>query len=125
MLRWLAFNTLGTRLFTRRRGEFVGEDHFGNRYYRERKATDWRKEKRWVIYAGAEPEATAVPPGWSGWLHRRREHPPSKQPLPAPRFERPFVPNATGTHEAYLPAGHLLRGGQRDPATGDYEAWRP
>jgi NADH:ubiquinone oxidoreductase subunit len=26
---------------------------------------------------------------------------------------------------AYVPPGHERRGGQRQRATGDYEAWRP
>ena len=34
-------------------------------------------------------------------------------------------PNHTGTNAAYLPPGHDLRGGKRDRATGDYEAWQP
>jgi len=29
------------------------------------------------------------------------------------------------TAATYRPPGHTLRGGQRDPATGDYEAWTP
>ena len=36
-----------------------------------------------------------------------------------------FVPNLTGTKAAYRPPGHILKGGQRDKATGDYEAWTP
>ena len=126
MLRWLQFNTLGTHLFTRRRGDSVGEDEFGNRYYRVRGAKDWRRERRWVVYAGdGEPEASAVPPGWNAWLHHNRERPPSEDPLPAKRWEKPHLPNLTGTTSAYLPPGHELRGGKRDRATGDYEAWRP
>jgi len=35
------------------------------------------------------------------------------------------VPNLTGTAEAYRPPGHVLAGGQRDKATGDYEPWKP
>jgi NADH:ubiquinone oxidoreductase subunit len=126
LLRWLQFNTLGTYLRTRFRGELVGEDEFGNRYYRERGAKDPRRERRWVVYPpDVEPEASRVPAGWYGWLHRSRLHPPSEQPLPVKRWEKPHLPNLTGSPLAYLPPGHELRGGQRDRATGDYEAWRP
>jgi NADH:ubiquinone oxidoreductase subunit len=125
VLRWLSFNTLGTHVLTRLRGELVGEDWLGNRYYQERGRRDWRHKRRWVVYAGREPDPNLVPPGWSGWLQKRREHPPSKEPLPEPRYERPPMSNPTGTDEAYVPPGHLRRGGRRDPATGDYEAWRP
>ena len=126
MLRWLQFNNLGTHLFTRRRGELVGEDEQGNRYYKERGARSWRTERRWVVYAGdAEPEGSAVPPGWNAWLHRNREWPPSEKPLEVKRWEKPHQPNLTGTAAAYVPPGHESRGGKRAPATGDYEAWRP
>ena len=126
MLRWLQFNNLGTHLFTRRRGELVGEDEQGNRYYKERGAGPWRTERRWVVYAGdAEPEGSAVPAGWNAWLHHNRELPPSEKPLEVKRWEKPHLPNLTGTSAAYVPPGHERRGGHRASATGDYEAWRP
>jgi NADH:ubiquinone oxidoreductase subunit len=119
-------NNAFTMLRTWLRGELVGEDEGGNRYYRERKrgSADWRHERRWVVYAKLA-ESSAVPPGWVGWLHKRIELPPSKVELPAPRWEQERLPNLTGTGEAYLPPGALQRGGQRAPSTGDYEAWRP
>lgn len=126
MLKWLSFNTLGTHLFTKRRGELVGQDEFGNRYYRERGARDWRTERRWVVYAAeGELEPSAVPAGWNGWLHRNFQHPPCDETLPRKRWEKEHQPNLTGTPLAYLPPGHERRGGRRDSATGDYEAWRP
>lgn len=126
MLGWLSFNRLGTFIFTRRHGERVGEDEYGNAYYRERRAKDWRRERRWVVYAsGTEPDASMVPPGWDGWLHRRLRYAPTEKPLPEPRWEREHIPNLSGTAEAYVPAGHVRRGGKRHQATGDYEAWTP
>jgi NADH:ubiquinone oxidoreductase subunit len=117
-------NSAFTMLQTWLRGELVGEDEHGNRYYRRRGARDWRKERRWVVFA-SEAEPTTVPPGWVGWLHRKIEKPPSEVPLAAPRWEKERLPNLTGTAEAYLPPGAVERGGVRAPATGDYEAWRP
>ncbi len=126
MLSWLAWNRLGTRLLIGRKGEYVGEDEFGNRYYRERRARDWRRERRWVVYAGeGEIEPSTVPPGWNAWLHHTVEKPPSEQPLPVKYWEKPHRPNPSGTAEAWLPPGHQLRGGRRPKATGDYEPWRP
>jgi NADH:ubiquinone oxidoreductase subunit len=122
----LRSNNFFTLLRTWLRGELVGEDPYGNRYYRERRRgeTAWRRERRWVLFNGyADP--TQVPPGWVGWLHKRIELPPSKVPLPAPRWEQDRLPNLTGTDRAYLPPGAIQRGGHRPPATGDYEAWRP
>jgi NADH:ubiquinone oxidoreductase subunit len=126
VLRWLQFNALGTHLLTRWRGRAVGTDDVGNAYYRQPGAKDWRSERRWVVYAGSgEPEASTVPPGWNAWLHHNREQPPSELPLPTQRWEKPHLANLTGTRAAYVPPGHELRGGKRDRATGDYEAWRP
>lgn len=132
MLKWLANNAVGTWLFTRRRGEPVGQDDQGNLYYRERRAPgvgpgDFRAERRWVVYAGSgEIEPSSVPPGWFGWLHHTREFTPVERPLPTPRpWQKPHEPNHTGTPLAYVPPGHELRGGRRAKATGDYEAWRP
>ena len=129
MLKWLRANALGTYLFTRRRGVLVGEDEFGNRYFRERGTTrDWRHERRWVVFKDAdslEIDGSMVPPGWHGWLNRAREKAPTEEPLEVKRWEKGHQPNLSGTPTAYLPPGHELRGGQRAPATGDYEAWRP
>ena len=53
---WWTGNTIGTRLYTWRKGERVGEDGLGNVYYRERGG-----KRRWVIYRTlAEP--SQVPP---------------------------------------------------------------
>lgn len=110
--------TIGTRLMTWWKGERVGEDQFGNVYYRER-----RGRRRWVIYKG-RPEASKVPPAWHAWLHHTIEAPPTDDYQPA-SWEKPHVPNLTGTPHAYRPSGSLLEGGRRPQATGDYEPWQP
>lgn len=120
---WWDGATVGTLLFTSLKGEKVGEDHQGNVYYRSR-AKDGRPERRWVIYKGAN-DASRVPAEWHGWLHHSYDAVPESH-LPPPRiWEKPYVPNLTGTEATYRPAGALERGGQRAPATGDYEAWTP
>jgi NADH:ubiquinone oxidoreductase subunit len=127
LLKWLTHNRLGTHLFTRRHGQKVGEDELGNIYYRERgHSGDWRGERRWVVYAGdGEIEASMVAPGWNAWLHKNREKAPSEEPLQERFWEKAHAPNLSGTAGAYVPPGHARRGGKRDRATGDYEAWRP
>ena len=115
---WWNGQTLGTRFFTWRKGVFVGEDQYGNRYYRERKG-----RKRWVIYAGPV-EATVVPPGWYGWLHHQVDEPP-KEEYRARSWEKPYQPNLTGTPRAYRPRGSVLATEERPRVTGDYDAWRP
>ena len=95
-LKWFQFNRLGTHLLTRRHGERVGEDGFGNVYYRARGgADDWRRERRWVVYAGdGEPEASTVPAGWNAWLHKNREKAPSEEPLLKKFWEKPQIGRA-------------------------------
>ena len=46
--------------------------------------------------------------------------------LPPERaWQKPAIPNMTGTALAYRPSGALEKGGNRASATGDYEAWSP
>ncbi len=116
--------TITTRLFTFFHGHFVGEDTFGNRYFREKKIPKDRREKRWVMYKGiAEP--TKVPPEWHGWLHYTQAKPPTERNIVRQKWEKPPIPNLTGTPNAYAPPGHLLKGGKHAPTTSDYEAWKP
>lgn len=111
--------TIGTRLMTWWRGELVGEDQFGNRYYRHKT----QPKRRWVIYKG-EADGSKTPPEWSAWLHRTVDEAPTGPRRPIV-WEKEHLPNLTGTAEAYRPAGSLLEAGRRASATGDYEAWRP
>jgi len=107
--------TLGTRLLTWLRGELVGSDDYGNRYYRLKGdkpqrlgAGRFSRERRWVIYNG-EPEGSKVPPEWHAWLH----HMVNEVPQPRQRYpwEKPHQPNLTGTPQAYHPPGSVLRDG--------------
>ncbi len=116
---WWNGQTLGTRFHTWRKGEFVGEDGTGNKYYRERGGN-----RRWVIYNGlAEP--SAVPPEWHGWLHYTVDTPPTEEEYTPHEWQKPHQPNMTGTSAAYRPDGSILSGAKRPQATGDYEAWQP
>ncbi len=119
--------TIGTRILTWLRGEQVGTDAFGNRYFRDKKGRvrcDGRREKRWVIYNGA-PEASKVPPEWHVWLHHVTAEPPAPGGTPRRPWQKEPIPNLTGTPLAYRPPGHDYKGGHRARATGDYEPWVP
>lgn len=116
--------TLGTRLFTMLNGVLVGTDGDGNRYYTERRPARGRRARRWVIYNGAA-EASKVPADWHGWLHHRTDEPPPPEGRPRRPWQREHEPNPTGTADAYRPPGHVLSGGKRDKATGDYQPWTP
>lgn len=116
---WWTGNTYGTRLFTMRYGTLVGDDELGNRYYRNADAS-----KRWVIYRDLA-EASKVPPEWHGWLHYTVDNPPSEESYTPHFWEKDHRPNMTGTSGAYRPRGSTMRTGDRPPATGDYESWKP
>jgi NADH:ubiquinone oxidoreductase subunit len=124
---WWNGQTFGTQLWTWRFGELVGEDEQGNRYYR----TIGRKidptlgfERRWVIYNGLA-EATRVPPSWHGWLHHTVDVAPTEETYTPREWEKPHLPNMTGTPAAYRPSGSTLASGRRPAATGDYQPWTP
>lgn len=124
---WWKGQTLGTWLHTRLNGEFVGEDEFGNRYYRVKGGAIDKGlgfQRRWVIYA-ADADASAVPPGWHGWLHNRVDVTPLDEPDYQPyAWQKPHLPNQTGTPNAYRPAGSILAGAKSAGSAG-YQAWQP
>jgi NADH:ubiquinone oxidoreductase subunit len=81
-------------------------------------------ERRWVIYNGYA-EASRVPPSWHGWLHHTVDVAPTEENYTPREWEKPHVPNMTGTPAAYRPSGSTLASGRRPKATGDYQAWTP
>lgn len=114
---------IGTILFTLFFGKKVGEDEFGNRYYHSDRLTHHGRHRRWVVYKGMS-EASKVPAEWHAWLHYTTEAPLTENTA-RHDWQKPHLPNLTGTRGAYRPEGHDLKGGHRAPATGDYEAWTP
>lgn len=117
ILTWWNGQTLGTRIFTARNGEKVGEDETGNVFYRNADGS-----KRWVIYNG-EIEASRISPEWHGWLHHTYQDPPTVAPLGRKPWEKPHQPNQTGTALAYHPPGSILSSAPARAA--DYSAWTP
>ncbi|SDI12781.1 NADH:ubiquinone oxidoreductase subunit NDUFA12 [Lutimaribacter saemankumensis] len=114
---WWNGQTLGTQLYTWRKGVKVGEDEQGNIFYRSRDG-----KRRWVIFNG-EVEASRISPDWHGWLHHTFDEAPSERPLQHKPWEKPHQENLTGTPLAYAPAGSIRRA---QPAERrDYEAWSP
>ncbi len=116
---WWNGQTVGTRLLTARRGRRVGEDADGNVYYQTADGS-----RRWVIYNG-EAEASRVSPEWHGWLHHTWQEPPTTAPVARKVWEKPHVPNLTGTDLAYRPPGSILAAAPAPLPVRDYEAWTP
>ena len=124
---WWNGATLNTLLFTRRFGERVGTDEFGNVYYRSiggKIDPALGFERRWVIYDGYA-EASMTPPGWYGWLHHTVDVPPTEEVYTPWAWQKPHLPNMTGTPEAWRPPGSAQRANARPQTTGDYDAWMP
>ncbi len=117
LVTWWNSQTLGTQIFTARKGVKVGEDDQGNIYYQTADA-----KRRWVIYNG-EVEGSRISPDWHGWLHFTWDQPPTKAPLKHKGWEQPHQENLTGTLAAYAPAGSIRKGAPVERR--DYEAWQP
>lgn len=117
MLTWWNSQTLGTQLFTMRKGLLVGSDAEGNKFYRSADG-----KKRWVIYNG-EMEASRVSPEWHGWLHYTFDSPPGEHEFVRKPWEATHEPNRTGTLLAKVPSGSLRAA--TPVIRADYVAWRP
>jgi NADH:ubiquinone oxidoreductase subunit len=115
--------TFGTWLFTKMRGELVGTDEQGNRYFQDKRIIPGPRRKRWVMYNG-EPEASRVPPDWHGWLHYTTNTPPPAGGFPRRPWQKDHIPNLTGTPIAYHPPGSTVVVSENKPKP-HYEAWRP
>jgi NADH:ubiquinone oxidoreductase subunit len=116
---WWNGQTAGTRFYTWRKGIYVGSDEFGNRYFRDRTGA-----RRWVIYNGYA-EASAIPPGWHGWMHHRTDVAPPDVKYQPREWQKPHRPNLTGTAQAYRPPGSILKPQPQIPGGPDYEPWTP
>jgi NADH:ubiquinone oxidoreductase subunit len=122
---WWSGQTLGTRFYTWRKGEYVGQDEAGNKYYRAKSALpDAIPERRWVIYSGYS-EASQVEPGWHGWMHHRVDVAPSEEKYAPREWQLSHEQNHTGSSRAYRPAGSIALGGVPQKAAADYQAWKP
>lgn len=109
-------------LHTLLRGKKVGTDGFGNKYYRGKARRGQARERRWVIYP-KDAQASNVPAEWHGWLHHQTDRLPEGVSPYAKSWQKPHLPNQSGTVNAYLPPGK--KNGKRDAATADYVAWQP
>jgi NADH:ubiquinone oxidoreductase subunit len=121
---WWNGATLGAMFDIGKRATLVGEDEQGNRYFEERKPTLEGRKRRYVMYNGyAEP--SRVPVDWHGWLHHTFEVPPTIEPFLLQSWEKPHLPNLTGTIFAYRPKGSLASVTSNEKKAVGYEAWTP
>ena len=93
---WWNRDTIGTRLKTIIFGKFVGKDVHGNKYYENKNG------KRWVIYSN-EIDASKIPVEWYSWIHFTPNRIEKVHELKKYEWQKPHLPNATGTKLAYYP----------------------
>lgn len=111
------------KVFTWFRGNFVGKDAYGNKYYQDKKSTrSGGRPRRWVMYNGQD-EASKVPAEWHGWLHHTTDTLPADADLPNYGWMRDHRQNLTGTRASYRPKG-WCRSGKPEIDKG-YIAWQP
>ena len=84
------------------------------------------RKRRYVMYKGYA-DASRVPADWHGWLHHTFDEPPTKEPFKIKEWEKPHVPNMTGTLFAYHPKGSIAKITSETPEAENpgYEAWKP
>ena len=100
LITWWNSQTLGTQIYTWRKGQRVGEDPEGNTYYRTKD-----DERRWVVYKG-NIEASRISPQWHGWLHHTFENPPTEDPLPMKKWEKPTLRTKPECRKHIHPSDH-------------------
>ena len=93
---WWYKQTFGTYLKTLFYGKFVGNDEYGNKYYKN------KKDDRWVVYS-KEIEASKITSNWYMWMHHTVDELPvedKKKHL----WQKSHSENLTGTNKAYKPS---------------------
>lgn len=113
---WWNSQTLGTMLFTWRKGILVGADETGNLFYKSRDSN-----KRWVIFKD-NVDASLISADWHGWLHHTVSKVPTDEKAFRKVWEKPHIENKTGSQMAYHPLG---KDRIKSINYSDYEAWLP
>ena len=93
---------LGTIIYTWLKGNFVGEDNMGNKYYTNSKNSSSINAKRWVIYNG-EIEASKIPNEWYSWMHLINNNIENKHQIKKYEWQKEHLSNQTGSENSYHP----------------------
>ncbi|XP_005092251.1 probable NADH dehydrogenase [ubiquinone] 1 alpha subcomplex subunit 12 [Aplysia californica] len=85
-------------------GTFVGEDKYGNKYYKN--DYFFMGKSRWVEYplsVGHDYDASQIPSEWHRWLQYIADEPPTQLPLPHRPWMADHTENFSGTSREYVP----------------------
>ena len=110
-------------LKTKTRGQLVGQDEFGNRYYEsDTQSRLFRKKDRWVVYNG-KIEPSKIPGLWFNWMHYQSNQIPNKyKPM---KWERLHQQNFTGGTQTYPQAEQRTDFKLIIKPAACYEPWKP
>ena len=108
---WWNRQTLGTYLKTLFTGSYVGKDHFGNKYYKN------KNDERWVIYK-SDIEATKITSDWFLWMHHTINEIPSDSHKKF-SWQKSHTQNLSGSSKAYKPNKI-----SKKIKFKDYETWK-
>ena len=92
---WWNSQTLGTFLKTLFFGKYVGQDEYGNKYYKS------RKDERWVIYS-KNIEASKITSDWYLWIHHTVDKVPDNKEIKY-SWQKKHQANQTGTSKSFKP----------------------
>eukprot|EP00817_Percolomonadidae_sp_ATCC50343_P006268 CAMPEP_0117428348 /NCGR_PEP_ID=MMETSP0758-20121206/8084_1 /TAXON_ID=63605 /ORGANISM="Percolomonas cosmopolitus, Strain AE-1 (ATCC 50343)" /LENGTH=154 /DNA_ID=CAMNT_0005214671 /DNA_START=44 /DNA_END=508 /DNA_ORIENTATION=+ len=102
----------------------VGQDKYGNTYWETKGYTEVSRD-RWVEYSSKVEriyEPTQVPSEWHGWLHHRRDEPPTSEQTEGQTKDTPkgckqtHNRNLSGTRDQYFPPHNVLNPDYRPPS---------
>ena len=111
---WWNGQTLGTLIYTRLFGKFVGKDNLDNRYYLSKDG-----KKRWVIYS-SDCDASLISTEWYSWMHKTSNELPEIINNKKTRKKVVNNFNSTSTAIAYHP-----NNSDRKSKYTDYIPWKP
>ena len=111
---WWNGQTIGTKIYTKFFGNFVGTDEYGNNYFKSSNGT-----KRWVNYNGV-CDASNISPAWHSWIHKTTDKVPSfeKDNLSMSKSDDTYT--EIKKNEKYHPNNF-----KNNSIFNDYESWKP
>ena len=111
---WWNGQTIGTKIYTKFFGNFVGTDEYGNNYFKSSNGT-----KRWVNYKGV-CDASNISPAWHSWIHKTTDKVPSfeKDNLSMSNIDDTYT--EIKKNEKYYPNNF-----KNHSIFNDYESWTP
>ena len=111
---WWNGQTIGTFLYTKFFGVFVGFDEYGNTYF-----TTTDGKKRWVNYKG-DCNASSISPIWHSWLHKTTNNiPNSKEEVKVNKREN------LNFKQINLKKTYNPKNFEKNSLYNDYTPWKP